>query len=529
MTDGLGLDLGAGLAKLARATTDGQPGGFVTPLRTVQTAVAYRGVVAHIPPAGTGSGPGGWLPGEARDNGAADEVRYDGFPAMLGTGPAGQPMVQRRAPEEIAAEFLRLLLEDLGLAVTGPAVMSWSAAVPPGPTAGTAAELAAILSPPGWSSPRLLAAPLALLLYLRHSRPDIAPASRFIVCDLGASSATLTLCALAGYRIRIVDFLRVTGTSSWEADTRDYADVADRLPLLVEGLATALTGAEGHSGAADQAAPVRYWRELEQALADSDQRERLDAVVEQALTDPQRYGGTTALRIGDLPVTAAQLLQACTPLANRCATELIALLRRQRDPAWLRPGPAAGTRIVLAGGLSVLRPLRAALLSAAGLDPATTGGGVVDLDDTERLYGAAYGAALVAAGLTEPGDRYPYALRLPVHRQVRDRIVTSHVELAPAGSIDLDRADPVFARQQGEKIQVMIRPSAGATAAPIPVEVMPRGSDTAEPATFYPMPGPLPGLYHIGVRGHPNGAAVVLQGVDGGEQLTYPLLERPTQ
>ena len=336
------------------------------------------------------------------------------------------------------------------------------------------------------------------------------------MCDLGAATVTLSLCALTGHRLQVVDFSQVTGTSSWQADTRDYAGADERLPFLVEGLALALTGGDP----TDQAMAVRRWRELEDALADDERRDRLGAVLEQALADPVRYSGTVALRIGGVAVTAAQVLRACAPIADRCAGDLTRLLRRQKDPAWLRSG--AATRVVLTGGLSTLRPLRAALLSAAGLDPAAPGPGAVALDNAEALYAPAFGAALVAAGLAEPGDRYPHALRLPVHRQVRDRIVLGHLELAAAGSIDLDVAEPVFARGSSASTEVLIR-AADRTDKAIPVEVVMVGDGAVKPAVFGPAEPPPQGVYHVGVRGHPSGAAIVLRPAAGGDLLSYPL------
>lgn len=510
MSSGLGLDLGAGLTKLARASAgDGHGRASVAPVRLAHTAVAYRGLSARIPSAG---------PGSRRDAGAPGDIRHDGFPAVLAGESARQPAADGRTPAQVAHEFLRLFL---GAEAT-PAALA--AAVPP----GGAGELEAILAGLGGASPRLLPTPVAILLYLRHSRPEVAPITRFIVGDLGASSVTMSLCTVTGYRTRVVDFARVAGTSRGEADTRDYADVGGRVPLLIEGLALALTGQAAGQDPAGRAVAVRRWRELEDALGSDEQRARLDAVLDEAMADPARHGGTVALRVGGAAVSAASLLAACAPTADRCAMELTRLLRRQGDPAWLRSGTAT-TRVVLAGGLAVLRPVRAALLAAAGLDPSAPGAGAIELSDAERLYAAAFGAALVSAGLAEPGDRYPYGLRLPVHRLVRDRLVTSHLELATAGSIAFDLADPVYAQDGGTNVQVLIRPTASASGTgpdrPIPLEVVMAGRDTAGPAAFCPAPAPPPGRYHVGVRGDPSGAALVLQPVDGGELLSYPLAE----
>jgi len=81
--------------------------------------------------------------------------------------------------------------------------------------------------------------------------------------------------------------------------------------------------------------------------------------------------------------------------------------------------------VVLGGGLSLLTPLRAALLTGAGLDPSAPtapGGAVIEPDHHTRLVAPALGAALVAAGQVTPGDRCPLGLRMLVHRRIRDQV-----------------------------------------------------------------------------------------------------------
>jgi hypothetical protein len=495
MTTGFGLDLGAGLTKLA-CVSPGQT--RAVPPRVIPTAIGYRGAAARI---------------LDRADGGPGEARYDGFPALLGDGSAD---LGGRSPAEVTREFLRFLLDDAGrsnAARSDATALPIAMAIPPGPAG---AELEAIFSALGRPSARMLATPAAVLLYLRDSHPDLASASNFIVCDLGAAAVTLSVCVITGSRLRVLAFSQVFSVPFGPAGTHDHVDAGERRPFLIESLASALSGEEP----ADRATRVRRWRELEKALADDEQRERLDAVLEQALADSTRYSGTVALRIGNVTVTAATLLRACTPIADRCATELTRLLRRQRDPAWLRPGES--TRVVLTGGLSTLRPVRAALLSAAGLDPVAPGPGAVVLDGAEALCAPAFGAALVAAGLAEPGDRYPHGLRLPVHRQVRDQLIPGYLNLAAAASIEVDLGEPKFATEPGDKAGVRV-PAAASVGSAMPVEVVLAGSGTVRPAAFDPGEPPPPGRYHVGVCGHPNGAAIVLRPAGGGDLMSYPL------
>jgi hypothetical protein len=540
----LGLDLGTGLAKLAQYPS-GEPAraGQEIGVTTVAAAVSYRRHAGEIP-AGYPDQP---QPGV---------VRCDGFPALLGTRLSAVPVPvwQGRTPGEVTQSFLRCLLDPPGTGTTQDTgsgagtetvgdeddtesadlviTVPPHAGTRPGPDdePSTEADLQDILSALGRPARRVVAAPVAALLWLRQRDPDLAAAGRIVVVDVGAGSIELSLCTATGTAVRVVDSICLAGGPAW--GTGGLAAAAGgRSPALAEYLVTALAAASGVRVDPGGQESVSLWRAFERAIADDRARDRLDVVLQSAAAARHRHGSAPALRFGGLEVTASQVLDACEPLARQSVAALGQLLGRHDDPGWLRFGPGGGARLVLLGGLSTLHPVRAALLASLGLDPERPGPGVIRPADDDLLGAVARGAALLAAGLADPGDRYPHALRLAVSRVVRDRLVSEHLELAAPGSIDLELGQTLYLTNgtgpgEGSHVLVTIRPAASSPpgSAPIPVQIVPSGRDPV-PAAFRWAAPPEPGVYRVGVRGGPDGPAVVLQRADGGKPLTYPLAE----
>jgi hypothetical protein len=538
----LGLDLGTAYAKLARCPGGEQrdPSG-IPGVTIVQSAVTYRDDIAEIP-SGYRTGPPGAL-------------RCDGFAPLLGTALADAPVTgwQDRTPAQVAQDFLGFLLPSAGAdhAMTradgktqvdgetrlgrddresGPSGMVLAVPPPPG-SDGQRAEPATgtedVLSTLGWRPDRLVNAPVAALLWFRHHDPRLGAASRFLVVDAGAGSVEFSLCASTGTTLRVADSARLSADAAWEGASRARGTDGTRSFTLTEHLVAALA-AETRGGLA-HGESARLGRAFEAVFAKDAVQDRLDAVLQQAAVLRQRHGSTVAVRLDGLEVTASQFLDATEPLARQCAAALGELLGRQHDPGWRRYGGAEGTRVVLLGGLTALWPLRAGLLSFLGFDPERPGDGALIPASDDRMAAVARGAALVAAGLADPGDRYPYGLRLLVHRAVRDQLVTEHLTLAAPGSIVMDQVHTGYLMQADGTRRVVINVPAGpehpagdAEDAPIAVEVVPR--DAAQ-ATVTCQPAAPPGAYWIGVRGGPDGLAVLLSPVDGGRQLTYPLAQ----
>jgi hypothetical protein len=554
----LGLDLGTAFAVLARMPGEGRPApGEVPEVVTVPTAVAYRDGRAEIP-----DGPGAPT---------RETIRCDGFPALLAAA-LGHSQVaawQERTAAQVTLDFLRCLLaltgggraptrpdhgdedgEPPGIVIAVPprdrsahgpveshgASEPHSTGEPPGSGGddrageGIGEEISSALRQLGWQPKRLVAAPVAALLWLRHQDPERAAAGKVLVVDAGAGSVDFSLCDVTGTAIRLADSARLVAGTAWMTGGSAADETASGQRTLVEDLVAAL--AAGSRQPRTQQQQALLWRALEAELADGGVQGRLDVVLQQAEALPARHRGAPALRFGGLDVTAGEFLAALEPLIRRSVSILAELLGRQDDPGWRRFGGPAGPRVVLLGGLTALWPLRAALLSALGLDPGQPDDSVLLPDGGGRTSAVARGAALLAAGLADPGDHYPHGLRLIVRRVVRDRLVTEYLPLAAPGSIDLERTSVSYLTQPGgagEPLSITVPPEPPASTGghavaswPIPVEVVPAAGAPVG-ASFRPAVSPVPGVYWIGVRGGPDGPAVVLKPATGGEPVSYPL------
>ena len=524
----VGLDLGTAFAKLACWPT-GQARTNAPEVTTVPAALTYRGSGAADIPVGYSADP---RPGV---------VRCDGFPALIGTtAPTISVAVwQGRTPDEVTARFLSCLLNPLGperdeddsepaeLVVTVPP----EAGEPPEATADGTLGLPEILTALGLAPKRAVDAPVAALLWLRHRHQDLTTASRIVVIDAGAGSVDLSLCTATGDALRVTDSIRLTGGSAWGAETS--ATPGDRPLTLAEHFVGALVAATGTRVDAVGRTASYWWRAFERALADEGARDRLDAVLQLASAEPGRHASTRALRFGGLGVTAEQLLDACEPLTAHCSTALSQLLGRQEDSRWSGFGDGGGTRLLLLGGFSALYPLRAGLLAAAGLGQDRPGHGAVLPAEEDRLDAAARGAALLAAGVADPHDRYPHELRLPVSRVVRDRVVNEFLRLAAPGSIDLYRVQPSYLTADvgtgsDEHVLVTVQPASGQWGAPLQVQLV-RAGEGPVPVALRPAEPPAPGVYQVGIQGGPAGPAVLLRPVEGGSALVYPLAEQASR
>jgi hypothetical protein len=519
----LGLDVGTGTTKLTRYQGDARlPSHLVVP-----TAVLYLGLSSQIPEVSSG---GESPPGA---------VRCDGFPAMLDAWPANRVTAWGgRTPAEVSQSFLRSLLNRAG-GEEGPREGDLVITVPPDGrqpgdrrhAAGLArdggTELVEILGALGHPPRRVLPAPIAALTYLRREHPELADATRFAVCDVGAGGLSLALCTAAAGGVQLTDVVRMRGAAAWSDDTAAGTAAGGRPVTLAECLAAEMARIGGAQAAnpGDERS-VRRWRTLEGILisaggdggAGGDELRRVFGAGGQ-------HPGFGVLRFADVELTVTQLLDACAPLADTAGAALTSLLIRQADAGWHHFGAGTATKIVLIGGLTGLRPIRAALLRAAGLDPGDPGDAVFEAGPVDRLYAAAFGAALVAADKADPTVRYPYAVRLPVYRAVRDRIESSYLELAPADTVAPDQAETPLRSADGKPLVVTVPPSRGPVplTTALPVQLVPGDGAAPVPAAFRPAPSPPAGDYRVSVSGDPAGLALVLHSDREDRKLRYVL------
>ena len=510
----LGLDVGTGRTKLARYQDEAP-----LALRTlvVPTAISYHGLASTIA-----------APVPSREP-PADVVRCDGFPAMLGMRPPDRVTAWGgRTAVEVTQSFLLRLLSRFGgeegpregnLVITVPAVAAHPDHRPATHDGGTG--LAEILLALGYPPQRVLPAPIAALAYLRRERAEMADATRFAVCDIGAGGMSFALCAATASAARVIDVIRMTGSAAWNDDTAPGATAGDRPVTLVERLVAEVARTVGAPAAVPgDRRSVYRWRALEAALDNPGEPGSPGHDLHRVFGAggaPRAFG---PLRFADIETTVSQVLDACAPLADTAGAALARLLARRAEPDWRTFGTGPATRIVLIGGLTGLGTVRAALLRAAGLDSGDPGHAVVEAGPAARLGIAARGAALVAAGKADPIACYPYALRLPVHRTVLGRIESSSLELAAANTIAPDQTETSVEGADGAPVVVTVPASGGFV---LPVELVPRDGAPPIPAGLSPAQTPPVGDYRISVSGHPEGAAIVLRSVKDDTMRRYVL------
>jgi hypothetical protein len=520
----IGLDLGTGLTKFAGypSDDDGPDDGFHAGTGTEPTAVQYGGLGCEIPLITTAFAP------------ATGTVRCDGFPLMLdlapttGVGPWGG-----RTAIEVTQSYLRCLLAgddpqagELVLALPPPitgrprADMTgagvFAGITPIAVSAGQRAPVRDILEALGRPPSRIVPTPVAAIAYLRHTRAELADVSRFIVCDIGAGSVSLSLCAVGPRATQVIAAVRLTGAAAWSEDAVDLADVDGRHSTLIEHLVTSL--ARRHATPATGWTVAR-WRALEAFLERAgDWPASIRASTRAGLPGP---ADREQLTFADLKVTTAELADACEPLATRAAAELAKLIKRHGGPGWPAADGGTGARIVLLGGLAALGPVRAALLAAAGADPLRPGAAVVEVNPATRLGAVAQGAALIASGQVRPTQPYPHALWLPVHRMVGERIESAELELAAAGTIDYGEPERMVVTASGELLKIQVQPGP----APLPVQIVPDGTRHPVPASFRPTLAPSPGEYWIAVGGGADGVTVTLHPITDSQTIRFVLHE----
>lgn len=491
-TVNLGLDFGTSYAKVAAMSAGGGPRLLQAPRETgdalVPTAVTYAGDHCRI----------GWA---ARDDGLKrpDDLRCEAFNALLPLGTpeewAANGWRCAKSPSVVCRDFLdRLLPASLdGLVVAVPE--QWRGRGRP----GTAALGRILVEDLGLPLRALVSEPVCVAAHLvdRYLRqqPRPEPLARLLVCDAGGGTFDVTLCAVAGTVVQVVD--------------TDRSDAAGR---AFDRAAVQLAYAQAHGHSLDASGPelARLLPVFERAKRRG--QRRAAAVLEKARTDP-RYREAMALRFGDRYELSAEQVEGCLlPVA--------AGIREATGRLLARHGALdAATAVAVVGGFSLWPTVRAAVLEALGRGDSQPEA-EVPLDEDGRAGAVAYGAALIAEGAIDPRAYYPHTVSLRV-RQIRDgRLVTDRVTLAAAGTVELDSHAAAVVEPDRAPLVVEADGDAGR---PLAVDVQPHGR--GEHQTVVLGPAPLSrGAYHVGLQVDGSSlATVVLRPTAGGEPLVYPI------
>lgn len=395
-----------------------------------------------------------------------------------------------------------------GMPLSGQAADSWQAAlretyarvggrygpverlvivVPPHTLAARAAEAAEVFAglPGGGPAVRMLGTPVAVLALLRHH--GAVPAGRHLVGDLGAREARFALCAVSQGTVAVV--------------SSEHATVPGGLG---DAFATALLERAGLSFAVSE-----HRQALAAAWREDGAGARLLAAAKRATSAGQEvYGSTVVLWVLGREISVRAVLDAWQPVAD--AMDAL----RERVRAAASDGASQDDRepVVLVGGLS------RSVLADRWFPASTTRSRLPARTDPANA--AVLGGALVAAGLVDPGDRFPHSLFVPTHGVEAGRLRSAELLVAPANALE-PGGQPVFAESGGRRVRVRTAPGA-ARRVRIGVRASDGGTRLLGPLTLPSSPGVR---YHVGVRLAADGTAhlVLRPADDAGPDTEYPL------
>ncbi|MFD8292380.1 hypothetical protein ACFV2B_29725 [Streptomyces lavendulae] len=334
---------------------------------------------------------------------------------------------------------------------------------------------------------RFLGTAHAVLALLRHA--GAAPSGRYAVCELGASAAEVSVCAPASGAVAVTD-------RAWHAPADGYGAHLDRALLAAAGLP-------------DDAAGLRA---LAATRAEAGAAERLDIALRRADSHHGRYDEAAVHRIGGREVTAGAVRRALGPLTAGLDHVLDEVL-----------GGAPAPPVIAVGGAARFGPLTRHLADRHGPLAALPG-------DTDPALAAVLGAALVAAGRANPGDRYPHAVCVGTHRVLGGAPRPQELVISPAGVLEPGGAT-VFAEAGGHRVAVATGSAHPADPArPVRVRVRDaRGERTGTVATLTLPAGGGGERCHVGVRIAVDGTAhLVLHPLGAPAPAEHPLGTLPT-
>ncbi|MQY14934.1 hypothetical protein SRB5_51100 [Streptomyces sp. RB5] len=328
-----------------------------------------------------------------------------------------------------------------------------------------AGRLTDALTGAGGPRARVVGVPYALLALLRFAAPASLPAGDVLVCDAGARSASAARCT-AGDRSVLLHAVTEAGGPGGSLGA-----------ALDSALLTAAGLADGDAAHRGLAAARR---------ADPGGR-RLAMAVRHAVRRPDPFDDTPVHEVDGHDVPAGAVRTALPPLADAVLDALTRAAGTGRPP------------VLLAGGLARLVPLT---------DRVAEHHRLLELPaDADPAYAAATGGALVAAGLIDAADRFPYAVRVGTHRRAAGRLHADALQLAAPGTLEAG-GDTVFAAApDGRPAEIRADPAARR---PLSVEVVADdGRALALPDVTLPA-GVPDALCRVGIRVAADGTAALV-------------------
>ncbi|MFG2881602.1 sugar kinase [Streptomyces sp. NPDC048297] len=468
----IAIDLGTRFLRVARTGPDGTP------------------ELVELP----GTVPGEGLPtpaGVSGDRGAALRMAYTRYREQCGTPGKVVLVVPPQERAVLAREW---------------AVPPQGRVVPPGDG--------------GMPRPRLLDTPHAVLALLRHAGTRLTP--RLLVCDLGASAAEVTECAVAGGSV--ADGSMTGGSVADGSMTGGFVaggsvpgrSVSDGFVAVVR-VARYAPADDGYGAAFDAAVLAGaglpdddpdVLRELGRARARN--ARRIEVALDRMAARPDRadrFADTVVHEVAGREITAGLVHRALTGLTDGLDRALDGLTGGTPGVGATGQDPSR-TPVIAVGGPARSGALLRHLTGRLGRSVPVPGG-------TDPALAAVFGAALVAGGHIDPADRYPHAVAVRVHRTVVGRPRDGELLVSPPGTLEPGGAT-VFAEAGGERVRVRTGPAdgtGGTGGRDVRILVRAAGTGDAAPVGVVRVPVSGEGVrFHLGVRLAADGTArLVLQ------------------
>jgi hypothetical protein len=346
---------------------------------------------------------------------------------------------------------------------------------------------------------RTLSTPQAVLALLREA--GTATRGRYVVCDLGAAAAEVSVCVVRAGAVALAGTARHAPAEGYGA-----------------GLDTALLGEAGL--VADEAG----LRELAAARAENGAAQRLDLALERAEGRPGRWDATAVYRVAGRDITVGTVRTALRRLTAGLDLALSEALDNGSSggTAPADAGNDPDRYLVTVGGTARFAPL--------ARHPAGLGWRVAPLPDgTDPSLAAVFGAALVAADRIDPADRYPYAVCVGAQQTVAGRLEDQELVISEAGQLE-PGGETVYAQEAGRRLRVGTGPAGAAAGRPVQVRVRDPERGMSAPVRTLALPGATEDeRFHVGVRLAVDGTAqLVLHPLDAAVPAKFPLGDLPT-
>jgi molecular chaperone DnaK len=302
-----------------------------------------------------------------------------------------------------------------------------------------------------------------------------------LVCDMGGGTFDVALCNVSGHRVEVLAFdgngAHGIGSAGVQFDrcavSAAYEQVHGTRPDLKDPEFVEL---------------IRAFEETKLAQAPA-VKKRLRLLQKKA---------STGVGIEDTPlyewrkkyrVTYEQVQHCFAPIREGITQVLTRIQKRAQEEQW------SIDRVAMVGGFSQFPLVEQTILDGLGIHTPDDVRFSQTLNDQQRFYAIANGAALIANGKIQPIEYYPHTLEIIAHVE-RPELMEVALTMVEAGKIPGENAKPYYAQLQGKRVPITIKHQYFKE---LPVRIRLSGRGAPTPLKLSKIQYPPPGRYYVGV------------------------------